>query len=1101
MATQQPVFPPVDGSVIIPETIDFHLKNNAELSIFAYNKEGSSEVTEITYLEFGRACHRVAHLVRPGRAGPDHEIVAFIALADTIVYQAVTVGLMIAGLVPFPISPRNTPAAIVHLLKKTSCHRLITTPVTLRSLLDGVKAEITAHALDFELSIEEIPTLHQLYPKLGSETMRDSFQRYPAPTTRPSLSDVAVILHSSGSTGFPKAIYQTHLILSHWAAFPSLIEFRDHKPRVRIAGMMLPSFHTLGIYVQVFYTLFGLNSVGVYPPQVTSREMTPMLPTPENILDHTRRTKSNSMITIPTLLQVWAQSHEAVELLKTLFFVGYSGGAVAPKLGDFMVSAGVKLNPGYGGTEFGSPTHAIPRPGDEGDWAYMEFGKRAKVRWMPQGDGTFECQFLTTNTHSLPIENLPDVRGYATSDLWEPHPTKDYLWKIVGRIDDVVIHSSGEKTVPGPMEDIVMSSQYVMGTVIFGRAHNQPGILVEPKAQYAIDITDQTQVAKLRNKLWVVIDEANKIAPAFSRIFKEMILITSKDKPLPRTGKGTVMRKMALKAYDDEIEGLYATVEQSAKGEEVVPPVTWEHENVQAWLLEQATDIHSGKVFEVSKDLFEQGFDSATIFRRRIAGALRGSKDNSTVKAAENITQNTIYTYPSIEVLTTFLVKLAADPEGFESGKDNKAEIEAMIEKYSVGLEASPSCGTFSAPKSKVILLTGSTGNLGSQILADLLLDPSVERVYALNRASTGSASVLERQTERFVDKALDVKLLESDRLFFVKGDTTLPRLGLSDELYNEVSTPTTAQDSSEDLPAQIRESVTIIIHNAWRLDFNLSLSSFEPNIRGTRKLIDFARFGPHPESVRFVFTSSVASAQSWGQIEVPFPEEVLTDAAVAVGNGYGEGKYVAERLLAKSGIQASSLRIGQISGGLPNGAWAASDWFPILLKSSLALGALPSAIGLVSWLPMHTVSKAILDIAFSSYQLPVAINLVHPRPTQWKRVIDALKIVLDKDGFSLRVARFQEWFSLLEKRSNNASDADIQAIPAVKLLEFFRAISKADHAIAEAGRHEVESGGLAKFATIKAQNLSQSLREVQPIATEDMSLWVGYWRNSRFID
>ena len=28
----------------------------------------------------------------------------------------------------------------------------------------------------------------------------------------------------------------------------------------------------------------------------------------------------------------------------------------------------------------------------------------------------------------------------------------------VGRMDDVVIHSSGEKTVPAPIEDVVMSS-------------------------------------------------------------------------------------------------------------------------------------------------------------------------------------------------------------------------------------------------------------------------------------------------------------------------------------------------------------------------------------------------------------------------------------------------------------------------------------------------------------------------------------------------------------------------------------------------------------------------------------------------------------------
>lgn len=61
-----------------------------------------------------------------------------------------------------------------------------------------------------------------------------------------------------------------------------------------------------------------------------------------------------------------------------------------------MVASGVKLNPGYGGTEFGSPTWAIPRKGDEKEWAWMEFSDRAKLRWVPQGDGTFECQFLVS---------------------------------------------------------------------------------------------------------------------------------------------------------------------------------------------------------------------------------------------------------------------------------------------------------------------------------------------------------------------------------------------------------------------------------------------------------------------------------------------------------------------------------------------------------------------------------------------------------------------------------------------------------------------------------------------------------------------------------
>lgn len=96
---------------------------------------------------------------------------------------------------------------------------------------------------------------------------------------------------------------------------------------------------------------------------------------------------------------------------------------------------------------------------------------------------------------------------------------------------------------------------------------------------------------------------------------------------------------------------------------------------------------------------------------------------------------------------------------------------------------------------------------------------------------------------------------------------------------------------------AQLRESTTVIIHNAWRVDFNLALSSFESNIRGTRNLIDFALSASHASSLRFLFTSSISSAQSWDRTKGPYPEEVQLDAQYAVGAGYGEGKYVVERV------------------------------------------------------------------------------------------------------------------------------------------------------------------------------------------------------------
>lgn len=52
------------------------------------------------------------------------------------------------------------------------------------------------------------------------------------------------------------------------------------------------------------------------------------------------------------------------------------------------------------------------------------------------------------------------------------------------------------------------------------------------------------------------VEEANKEAPAFSRIFKEMILVANPKKPMQRAGKGTVIRKATMKLYEAEIDAL-----------------------------------------------------------------------------------------------------------------------------------------------------------------------------------------------------------------------------------------------------------------------------------------------------------------------------------------------------------------------------------------------------------------------------------------------------------------------------------------------------------------------------------------------------------------
>jgi hypothetical protein len=178
---------------------------------------------------------------------------------------------------------------------------------------------------------------------------------------------------------------------------------------------------------------------------------------------------------------------------------------------------------------------------------------------------------------------------------------------------------------------------------------------------------------------------------------------------------------------------------------------------------------------------------SATILRRRIVGALQ-SKD--TQKVAQLVTQVTIYNNPSIERLAAFLVAIVADPDNFVLTSSRTEAIELMITKYSDGLSTPIAAGKKVAGQGKedrVVLLTGSTGNLGSQILHSLLRNPKVKKVYTLNRPSSTSKSIQERHIHRFLDRGLDSSLLSTDRLVFLEGEASHRNLGLKTEVYEEV--------------------------------------------------------------------------------------------------------------------------------------------------------------------------------------------------------------------------------------------------------------------------------------------------------------------------
>ncbi|KAJ3887894.1 amp-CoA ligase, partial [Lentinula edodes] len=207
--------PSLDSPITVPELLDFHYEHNPTRPIYVFAQD-EQKITEISYLEFVRACHRLAHIIRPRRTGPERAVVAVVALVDTLVYETIIAGVIRAGLIPILISPRNTPAAVLNLLVKSGAHRLLTTYSTLKDLIDGIRLEVQSNSSTFGFSLEEVPSLDKLYPNLGAETAADPFQPYPTCPIPLRPQETAMYLHSSGSTGFPKVIPLSHAAMQVW---------------------------------------------------------------------------------------------------------------------------------------------------------------------------------------------------------------------------------------------------------------------------------------------------------------------------------------------------------------------------------------------------------------------------------------------------------------------------------------------------------------------------------------------------------------------------------------------------------------------------------------------------------------------------------------------------------------------------------------------------------------------------------------------------------------------------------------------------------------------------------------------------------------------
>ncbi|KDN49451.1 hypothetical protein RSAG8_02153, partial [Rhizoctonia solani AG-8 WAC10335] len=1071
------ISPAADGSVALNRLVDFHLEQNpdCEFAMLVDVSDGPNEQhLSVKYRQLAHATHRAAHIVNPNSTLPQGTRVAILTSTDTIVNIALVLGILRAGLVPFPISPRVSVAGICHLLITTkTCYMVSGCGSAIAHLVENIQCAMEKS--NHRFSTVQIPTFKELFQPHSE----DIFEPFPYVT--PSSQDsIVAILHSSGSTGLPRPItYTQECVLSGFVNQPPCWGMGRFGARVGLMG--LPTFHVMGFITHCFYPQFaGFTSVLFAPGP------TPVVPSPDVTLRAVTRSQCTFLLTVPTFLEAWSHDVEAICHLKKVDGIVYAGGPLISHVGDGLVRQGVSLRAAYGATEFGAPVefNLVKRAPE--DWIYIEFPDYARPEFIAQHDqdGTYELVMLSTLRHKPFVINYRNERGevgYATKDLVVPHPTKPGLWKVVGRLDDQIVLLNGEKTNPVPIEDEIIKCPQIQSVVMFGREQNQTGLLIELRDQPTSLLNQEYE--NIVDQIWPFIELANNNTSTHSRIAREAIIFSETSRPLPRTPKGNVARAAALKLYADDITRMYGQLGKGSSLKSLGAPKSWGNRGeVELWLARCVAHL-LGRPLNARDDLFQQGLDSltATLLSGVLKQALLLSGDIKIQHIAGQVAQQTIFNHPSILQMANYLVGLTSC--GTSSTTN---DIQSSLDTPN-GQLLDPAWPTLGSDPAESVVITGTTGSLGSHILAQLLANDKVQRVWAINRPHRNSgAPVAQRQYASFEDKALPVGLLDHPKLIFLECNLNESQMGLFREDYEA-----------------IRSSATTIIHNAWQVDFNWNLQSFEPNVQGTRHLVDLALNSTRKRAPRLIFTSSISVA-GLGVPGRSLDEDYITRSIIAPGFGYGESKYVAERVLEAAkiaGLDTCIIRLGQLSGDRVGGSWSKTDWFPSLLASSLTIGHLPDAIGTVSWVPLDVAAQALLDVCYhTALELPSVAHIAHPKPSSWPELMRTVVRVANVElGKELTFVSFDEWNRKVAEAAVLYDNRVVhKRLPTVKLQASIDGMATADREIRGSnnpGAGACEVFGAPSLNMVQCAQLSHVLRDLSALDFKDVSRWIHYWK------
>jgi len=871
-------------------------------------------------------------------------------------------GIMMAGAAYVPLDVTYPPERVQTILNDTNARIMVT---SVRTIVKQNRYEVQT------LFIEELLSD-------PVENIRESFAGTHLP------SDLAYVIHTSGTTGLPKGVLIEHQALGNFITeYGRLIGLNEQDrtlqfspynfdgsiidlwiPLIKGATVhMYPNNKLLGTHLAEFLSLNSITVIPFISPSVLSTipecSEFPMLNVIGTGGETCPSTLSNRWKHKVKLLNMYGPTEATVAVNKFIFDDVHPGNTIGVPIRNMRL---------YVLDQYGRP---VPK-GGTGE-LYIS-GIQLSRGYLNQPELTSR-QFLS-NPFTGDKEGIYG-KLYKTGDQVKVLPNG--MLEYIGR-NDHQVKIRGYRIELAEIENGLCLIKGITNAVVSVHIYSEN---VKAIRAFVTGILDTSFIKT----------ELNKKLPAYM-IPNEVYVVD--EIPLTSSGKANLTALGLIAENYDRSEKIKK--EKPANRHERIIKEIWKE------VLQRDIDC-------MEDDFFHLGGHSLLL--TKLYNKLYERFPNT-------LSLSELYLNSSIRKLALLIRKREANPEenSYALGMDplsDEIRKDATIEpgRFKFG---NLQKGNFENPD--VVFLTGVTGFVGANMLVELL-QGAASVVYLLIRAED-EKQAQERLRNALSDQFIQLTDEQYKRIRLLPGDLSKPYLGLLPSMYDALT-----------------KTVDVVYHAGSSVNFIQPYSYMKAaNVDALHTLIKFVT----TVKLKQLSLLSTVGVFSWEHYFTK-PSLIKEDTDIKTAfkylsrdMGYIQSKWVMEQVAqeaVKQGVPIVIFRLGYVFCHSLTGATARYQWWGSLIKTCVELKCYPILVDQKEELTMvDFVSKAIVYISRKQDAVGKIFHL-SPEPKDNITVMEFFELLHKEFGFDLRPVPYDEWMRLWE------NDEKSPLYPLLNLFKF----------------------------------------------------------------